>query len=152
MDKPIADALLDFYQKILKPEFDSLRQKQVEHDQRFTEMNGHLDGIYHRLGRLEDEKVAMNARLDRIENRLDRMDSRLDRMDSRLDQVDSRLDQIEKRVSMIEIRLDHIENAVLSGASKHSGLSKDVKDLKDQIANLESRLEVLEKQLEPSAE
>ena len=39
MDKALADALLDFYQKILKPEFDFIKEKLVEHDQRFTEMD-----------------------------------------------------------------------------------------------------------------
>lgn len=54
MDNDIADALIQFYQQILKPEFDAIKAKQAEHDERFDVVTGHLDAIYHRLGTLED--------------------------------------------------------------------------------------------------
>ena len=57
MEKVLADALLDFYQKMLKPDLDAIKEKQSEHDERFSEVLGHLDSIYGRLGRLEDEYV-----------------------------------------------------------------------------------------------
>lgn len=67
MEKVFADAFLDFYQTMLKPEFDALKAKQAEHDERFSEVLGHLDSIYTRLGRLEDEQLMMNNRLERVE-------------------------------------------------------------------------------------
>jgi predicted nuclease with TOPRIM domain len=66
VEKDLANALMDFYQKMLKPEFDAIKEKLTEHDQRFLEMLGHLDSIYHRLGSLGDESLMMNDRLKRI--------------------------------------------------------------------------------------
>lgn len=70
MEKKLADALLDFYQKILKPEFDVIQQKQAEHDERLLQVFGHLDSIYTRLGRLEDQISETQGRLDSIEQQL----------------------------------------------------------------------------------
>jgi hypothetical protein len=38
MENHMSDALMEFYRKILKPEFDALKQKQAEHDERFAEI------------------------------------------------------------------------------------------------------------------
>ena len=38
MEKALADALADFYQKILKPEFDAIKGQLAEHDRRFDEI------------------------------------------------------------------------------------------------------------------
>ena len=102
----MADALMEFYQKILKPEFDAIKGKLAEHDEKFSEMLGHMDSIYHRLGRLEDESLMMNNRLNRI------------------------------------------EDAIMSGNAKHSDLENRFKDLKEQLALIQSRLESLERQME----
>lgn len=67
MKKDLADALLDFYQKILKPEFDTIHQKLTEHDERFSEVMGHLDSVYNRLGKLDDELLMVHDRLKRVE-------------------------------------------------------------------------------------
>jgi hypothetical protein len=40
VEKDLANALMDFYQKMLKPEFDAIKEKLTEHDQRFLEMLG----------------------------------------------------------------------------------------------------------------
>jgi hypothetical protein len=71
MEKVLADAFLDFYQKILKPEFDALKSKQAEHDQRFSEVLGHLDSMYNRLGLLEDGFLDVNARIKLMEDSLE---------------------------------------------------------------------------------
>ena len=68
MENGLADALLDFYQKMLKPEFEAIKSKLAEHDDRFSGVLGHLDSIYHRLGSLEDEYLMTNNRLKRIED------------------------------------------------------------------------------------
>ncbi len=49
MKKEISTALLDFFQKVLKPELDEIKEKQSEHDDRFRDMLGHFDGLYKRL-------------------------------------------------------------------------------------------------------
>ena len=53
MEKVLADALANFYQQLLKPEFDAIKEKLAEHDERFSEIFGHLDAICSRLGKLE---------------------------------------------------------------------------------------------------
>ncbi len=58
MDKTISDALLEFYRKVLKPEFDAIREKQTELDERFSETFDHFDALYKRLDRLEDEYLV----------------------------------------------------------------------------------------------
>jgi predicted nuclease with TOPRIM domain len=87
MENQISNALIDFYQKILKPDFDRIDAKLAEHDQRFTEMTEHLDSIYHRLGRVEDELLMVSSRVDRVDGKLDRVKGLLDRMEGRLDQI-----------------------------------------------------------------
>jgi chromosome segregation ATPase len=105
MENGLADALLDFYQKMLKPEFDAIKVRFAENDERQSEILGHLDSIYHRLGRLEDESLMMNNRLKRI------------------------------------------EESIEAGVTKHSELEKSVKDMKIQLADLQNRLESVERQL-----
>ena len=70
MEKVLADAFLEFYQKMLKPEFDALKAKQAEHDERFSEILGHLDSIYNRLGTLEDRSGDFESRLESVERQL----------------------------------------------------------------------------------
>lgn len=105
MKKEMADALLDFYSKMLKPEFDALNRRLDEHEKRFSEVLSHLDAIYHRLSRVEDEQLVMNNRLSRI------------------------------------------EMAISTGAQNHDLLAKQVKDLKQQMALLQTRLDSVEQQL-----
>lgn len=56
MEKALADAFLDFYHNMLKPEFDAIKGKQAEHDQRFDEI----------LSRLELEDAAWKRRQSRL--------------------------------------------------------------------------------------
>jgi chromosome segregation ATPase len=69
VEKVLADAFLDFYQKMLKPEFDTIHQKLAEHDERFSEVLGHLDSIYQRLGKLEEESKELEHRVEAVEER-----------------------------------------------------------------------------------
>ena len=52
---------------VLKPEFDAIKGKLVEHEHRFAEVLGRFDAISHRIGRFEDESLTTNSRLKRIE-------------------------------------------------------------------------------------
>lgn len=71
MEKVLADAFLDFYKKMLKPEFDTIQRKLSEHDERFVEILGHLDSIYNRLGKLEVESKELKSRVESMEHRRD---------------------------------------------------------------------------------
>ena len=52
MEKEISTALIDFFQKVLKPELAEIKEKQSEHDGRFLDMLGHFDGLYKRLDQI----------------------------------------------------------------------------------------------------
>jgi len=67
VEKVLADAFLDFYKKMLKPEFDAIQVKLAEHDERFSEVLGHLDSIYDRIGKLETESKEQENRLQAVE-------------------------------------------------------------------------------------
>ena len=52
MKRELAEALQDFYQKVLHSEFTALRDKQLEHDSKLLDILGHFDSLYKRLDRL----------------------------------------------------------------------------------------------------
>ncbi len=53
MDQDISAALLAFYEKVLEPEFRSLREKLVEHDDKFARILDHINALYQRFERIE---------------------------------------------------------------------------------------------------
>jgi len=55
MNKELSEVLLDFYQKILAPEFVSIQKKQAAHDEKFIDIIGHFDDLYKHLEKLEEE-------------------------------------------------------------------------------------------------
>ncbi len=77
MKKEISTALLEFHQKILKPELDEIKEKQSEHDGRFLDMLGHFDGVYKKLENLEVEYHSIVAGMDRLEKTQDRQGEQL---------------------------------------------------------------------------
>ena len=52
MNKELSEVLLDFYQKILAPEFASIQKKQAAHDEKFIDIIGHFDDLYKHLEKL----------------------------------------------------------------------------------------------------
>ena len=70
MEKTLSDAFLNFYKVMLKPEFDAIKEKQVEHDERLSQVLGHFDSIYDRLGRLEEQTKELVNRIDSVEEQL----------------------------------------------------------------------------------
>ena len=106
MEKGLADALLEFYQKMLKPEFDAIKGKQAEHDERFSEMLGHFDSIYHRLGRLEDELLMVNNRLKRIEESVDLSNKKRSDLEKRVKEIKEQLAVLQNRLEVVERHLN----------------------------------------------
>lgn len=58
MEKELADALQEFHQKLLKPEFDSLKGELADRDGRLTEIGDRLQDLSKILGQLEDALSA----------------------------------------------------------------------------------------------
>ena len=78
MEKEISTALLDFFQKVLKPELAEIKEKQSEHDGRFLDMLGHFDGVYKRLENLEVEYHSIVAGMDRLDQGQARQEKKID--------------------------------------------------------------------------
>ncbi len=106
METELADALMTFYQKILKPEFDAIRGKQTEHDERFSEVLGHPDALYHRVGRLEDESLMTNNWLKRIEESI--ASGNVKRSD-----LESRVKEIKEQLAVLQNRLESVERQLV---------------------------------------
>ncbi len=77
MEKDISKALVDFYHKLLQPEFTGIKEKLKENDEKFIEMLGHLDGVHKRLDNLEDEYHLINVGLGRVEKRQDQLEMKV---------------------------------------------------------------------------
>ena len=55
MKQDISTAFLAFYGKVLEPEFRSLKEKLSEHDDKLGRILDHVDALYQRFKRLEEE-------------------------------------------------------------------------------------------------
>ena len=105
MEKVLADAFLDFYQKMLKPEFDALKGKQGEHDGRFSEVLGHLDSIYHRLGVSEDGYSEITGGLKKIETSIETGAAERSELKKRVKEMKEQLGALQKRLESVERQL-----------------------------------------------
>jgi len=105
MEKVLADAFLNFYQKMLKPEFDVLKGKQSDHDDRFSEVLGHLDSIYNRLGILEDGYLEINGRLKLIEDAIETGSSKRSDIESSVRDIKEQLTEFHSRLKSVERQL-----------------------------------------------
>ncbi|GAM09544.1 hypothetical protein OR1_01824 [Geobacter sp. OR-1] len=107
MEKGLADSLMEFYQQILKPEFDTIKGKQAEHDDRFSEAIEHFDALYHRLGRIEDEYLVIGNSLKRIEDSIGT--GSVKRSD-----LERRFREIKDQFTVLQGRLDSIEKQMVN--------------------------------------
>jgi len=105
MEKVLADAFLDFYQKMLKPEFDALKGNQAGHDERLSEVLGHLDSIYNRLGIVEDGYVEINDRLKLIEDSMESGSKESSELELRIKEIKEKLAVFQGRLESVERQL-----------------------------------------------
>jgi predicted nuclease with TOPRIM domain len=105
MEKVLADAFLNFYQKMLKPEFDDLKEKQTGHDERLSEVLGHLDSIYVRLGILEEGYSEMNGRLKLIEGSIESCNISRSEMERRVKDIKEQFTEFQSRLESVERHL-----------------------------------------------
>jgi chromosome segregation ATPase len=109
VEKVLADAFLDFYQKMLKPDFDAIKVKLAEHDERFSEVLGHLDSIYNRIERLEDECLTINNRLNRIEGSFERIEGSIESGNAERSDLERRVKEIKEQLTVLQTRLESVE-------------------------------------------
>ena len=123
--RDLADALNEFYEKVIEPRFDRIEsylqthvenrfdrieQKLENHDQRFSELLGHFGEIYSRLDRLETEYFAINASLKRIEDRLDRVEEKVDKEISLRERLEREVSDLKQRALTLQSQIEEIEN------------------------------------------
>jgi chromosome segregation ATPase len=82
--------------------FDTIAQRLDGHDERFREMLGHLEAIYGKLDRLEQEYYAIVEGLRRIEMIL--ADERGQR-----ELLERGLAEMKERVALLQARIDELE-------------------------------------------
>lgn len=131
--KDLADTLIEFYGKVIEPQFIKIGQKLEEHDRKFADLLNHFDQLYRRLDRLETEYQTITFSIQRIEERLNGVEKRLDKAEGRLDGIDKRLDTIEGK---LDKEIDLKER-----------LQKEVADLKQRAILLQNRIEELENRI-----
>jgi predicted nuclease with TOPRIM domain len=78
MEKDLSKMLIDFYHKLLQPEFAAVKEQLKQNDGKFMEMLGHLDGVHKRLDNLEAEYHSINGGLGRIEKRQECLEVKVD--------------------------------------------------------------------------
>jgi chromosome segregation ATPase len=105
MKKELAETLQDFYQKVLLSEFATLKDKQLEHDNKLLDILGHFDSLYKRLDRLEDEYYSIVQGIKRIEETLlsgaggqEILEKRIQEMKEQIKNLQERLSEIERKV------------------------------------------------------
>ena len=78
MKKEISEALVEFYHQLLQPEFAAIHSKLAEHDERFREIDGHFNCVYHRLDRLDQEMQTTKHCLKRLDGQMGKLETKLD--------------------------------------------------------------------------
>jgi predicted nuclease with TOPRIM domain len=101
MKQEISEALVEFYHQVLRPEFAGINAKLAEHDERFREIDGHFDCVYHRLDRLDQEMQATNHGLKRVEGRVDQLETKVDKLETKVDKLDAKIDKLDAKVDGI---------------------------------------------------
>jgi hypothetical protein len=136
-DQPLTVGVFEDFQKVFQEfqrkvfdQFTAVDRRfevlQRNMDARFDEVTGHLDDFTHRLLRLEQESLLVNAALKRLE--------------ASAETVQDQLVGFGKRLGRIEKGFDRL----MAATSKYA-LRSDVQDLRVRIADLKARLGALEK-------
>ena len=105
MKKEMSEALMDFYDKILAPEFAELKKEQTENSGKIVEMLGHFDSVYKKFDRLEDEYHTITYGLKRIEDKLD------GDLKNRKD-IEGRFQELKRQFEGMQLKLAAIEKEI----------------------------------------
>ncbi len=106
MRQDISTALLDFYGKVLEPKFRFLEEKLTEHDDKFALILDHIDALYQRFERLEEEYRLIVHGMEQIEKAVgvsaykpDTLRKDIASMKTKLSDLQKRLEQLEKQAA-----------------------------------------------------
>jgi uncharacterized protein YdcH (DUF465 family) len=71
MNEDISASLLAFYEKVLEPEFRSIKEKLREHDDKFARILDRCDAAHQRFKRMESERETIRQAVNLLENAID---------------------------------------------------------------------------------
>jgi len=105
MKKEMSEALMEFYQKILAPEFSTIRDKQAAHDDKFIDIIGHFDDLYKHLGKLEEEYQMIVSGMKRIEDGIE--NKPIHRSD-----LEEKVKELKQQFLQMQLRFDKLEREI----------------------------------------
>ncbi|MBI3030870.1 MAG: hypothetical protein HYY64_15300 [Candidatus Rokubacteria bacterium] len=118
---------------------------------RFTEIDGRLDQIDGRLDQIDGRSVQVAGRFDQIDGRFDQVDSQIAELRREMlghfDEIYRRLDRLEQEYHAITQALRRIEARLADETGRREILARDLAELKQQVAALQSRIEDVEQRL-----
>jgi chromosome segregation ATPase len=138
----------------------------------FTEIDRHFERIDQRFERIDQRFERIDQRFERIDQRFERIDQRFDLVAGRFDQIDRRFDVVDGQIADLRRemlghfdelyrRLERLEQEyhaitqglrrIEAGLADESGrreiLARDLAELKQQVAALQSRIADIEVRL-----
>jgi chromosome segregation ATPase len=130
----------------------------TEIGRQFGEVNGRLDGVDARLGEVHARLDGVHARLGEVYRRFTEMDRWFDEVDLRLtelrqemlghfDAIYHRFERLEQEYYAITQALRRIEAGLADERGRREILERALADLKEHVAELQSRIEDIEQRL-----
>jgi len=125
---------------------------------KFTEIDRRFDGVDARLGEVDARLDGVDARLGQVYRRFTEMDGRFDQMDLRFaelsremlghyDAIYHRFERLEQEYHAITQALRRIEAGLADERGRREILERALADLKEHVAELQSRIEEIEQRL-----
>jgi methyl-accepting chemotaxis protein len=104
-------------------------------DRMLEKIVGHIEATGMRT---HQQLAVLESRLDRfeagVEARFDAIEARFDAIEARFEAIEDRIATMDERFSTLALRVEHFENRVMAA----------VRDVRDQVAILAERIDVLE--------
>jgi len=118
---------------------------------RFSEIDGRLDQIDGRFDQIDGRSVQVAGRFDQIDRRFDQVDSQIAELRREMlghfDEIYRRFDRLEQEYHAITQALRRIEARLADETGRREILARDLAELKQQVAALQSRIEDVEQRL-----
>jgi len=99
-------------------------------------------------GDLKAFKEGMEIGFASVNERMDKVEHRLENVETRLDSVEIKVVHLEKRFDNLEQRFDRVENALTTLLKEFKEERAEVRVLKQQVTELTTRVEFLERKLQ----
>ncbi len=127
MKQDISTALLDFYGKVLEPKFRFLEEKLIG-------VEGKLIGVEERLTGVEGKLTEHDDKFALILDHIDALYQRFERLEEEYRLIVHGMEQIEKAVGVSAYKPDTLRKDIASMKTKLSDLQKRLEQLEKQAA------------------